>query len=96
MTDTESSSEWIPIFMTRLVDDSGCSITGGAAQVGRLGATCCSRSWTSWRERMRSVPGSKIISICESWPSDRERSTSRLGTPLSACSSGTVTRFSVS
>ena len=65
--------------MTRLVDDSGCSITGGAAQVGRFGATCCRRSWTSWRERMRSVPGSKIISICDSWPSDLDRSTSRFG-----------------
>ena len=28
-----------PIFMTRLVDDSGGIMTGGAAQVGSVGAT---------------------------------------------------------
>jgi hypothetical protein len=44
---TETSSDEMPIFITLLVDDSGCSITGGAAQVGRFGATSCNRSWMS-------------------------------------------------
>ena len=33
-----SSSEVIPIFMTRLVDERGGIIQGGLAQVGRLGS----------------------------------------------------------
>ena len=35
--------------MTRAVAETGGIITGGAAQVGRLGVTIASRSWTSWR-----------------------------------------------
>ena len=44
MSMTDTSSDDIPIFMTRLVADSGCSMTGGAAQVGRCGCHVGSRS----------------------------------------------------
>ena len=46
----------MPIFITRLVADSGCSITGGAAQVGSAAVTEAIRSETSWRALSRSVP----------------------------------------
>ena len=49
-----------PIFMTRLVDDSGCMMNGGPAQVGSVPVTPLIRSWTSCRARSRSVPGLKI------------------------------------
>ena len=52
--------------MTRLVDDSGCSMTGGAAQVGSVGVTAAMRSCTSCRALSRSVPGSKISTIDDS------------------------------
>ena len=42
-----SSSEVSPIFMIRLVAESGGMIHGGAAQVGSVGATCATRSVTS-------------------------------------------------
>ena len=39
-----------PIFMTRLVVETGGIITGGAAQVGSVvRTTVAMRSWTSWR-----------------------------------------------
>ena len=41
MSIIDSSSEDRPIFMIRLVDDSGCSMTGGAAQVGNVGIAVC-------------------------------------------------------
>jgi hypothetical protein len=85
-----------PIFMTRLVADRGCSITGGLAQVGRVGVTVARRSATSWRALMRSVPRSKISWICESCSTDLERSTSRPGNPLRVSSSGVVTSASTS
>ena len=56
----------MPICMARPVAETGASITGGAAQVGRLGVTVASRSCTSWRARSRSVPGLKISSIEDS------------------------------
>ncbi len=48
-----------PIFMTRLVEDKGERMTGGLATEGRRGATWASRSWTSWRAFMSSVPSAK-------------------------------------
>jgi hypothetical protein len=42
-----SSFDDTPIFMIRLVADSGGIIQGGLAHVGRVGVTCASRSWTS-------------------------------------------------
>ena len=41
---TEWTFEEIPIFITRLVAESGCSMTGGAAHVGNEGATRFKRS----------------------------------------------------
>ena len=43
-------SEESPIIITRLDDDSGCSIVGGLETFGRACAWV-SRSWTSWRAR---------------------------------------------
>src|SRR5947209_2891820 len=95
-----SMSDWvfdvIPIFMIRLVADTGGIMTGGAAQVGSVGTTVASRSWTSSRSVTRSVPSLKISSIDESWETDFDRMTSSLGTPLSTCSRGTVMRPSTS
>jgi hypothetical protein len=42
-------SDVIPIFNIRLVDESGGSMTGGLAQVGRLGVAPVKRSCTSCR-----------------------------------------------
>ena len=39
MSMSECSSDERPIFMTRLVDDSGGSMNGGLAQVGSAGVT---------------------------------------------------------
>ena len=66
----------MPIFMTRLVADSGGIMNGGAAHVGSVGVTLSMRSWTSCRDRIRSVPALKISSICDSWGTDFERRTS--------------------
>ncbi|CAH0327366.1 hypothetical protein SRABI128_06032 [Microbacterium sp. Bi128] len=44
---SECSDDVIPIFITRLVADSGCSITGGAAHVGSAAVTEAIRSETS-------------------------------------------------
>src|SRR3990172_7194474 len=80
--------------MARLVDDRGWIITGGAAQVGNEGYTAMRRSFTNCRARMRSVPGLKMRTISDRSGTDLERITSSPGTPLSACSSGTVTNSS--
>src|SRR3990170_2984219 len=93
---TERVFDEIPIFMQRLVADSGGNITGGAAQVGSVGVASETRSCTTCRASSRSVPGLKIILIDDSWATDLERMTSRLGIPLRACSSGMVTRASTS
>ena len=45
MSIRESCFEESPIFMTRLVADSGCIMIGGAAQVGNDGRTVSRRSW---------------------------------------------------
>ena len=47
MSICDTVSELMPIFMTRLVADSGWSITGGAAHVGSDGVIWASRSATS-------------------------------------------------
>ncbi len=90
------SSDDNPIFITLLVAESGWMITGGAAQLGRVGWIVASRSWTSWRASIRSVPGSKMSSTDESWVTDFDRITSRRGTPWRFCSSGTVMSSSTS
>src|SRR5829696_3817368 len=85
-----SSSEVIPIFMTRLVDDRGGIIQGGLAQVGRLGEASDRRSCTNCRASYRSVSLLKRSSICERSLTDLERISSSPGTPFSWSSSGTV------
>ena len=50
----------MPTFITRLVADSGCISTGGAAQVGKVFCTSASRSCTSCRACIVSVPSLKI------------------------------------
>jgi hypothetical protein len=96
MSISDTSSDDMPIFMTRLVAESGCIMNGGLAHVGRVGVTIATRSWTSWRASSRSDPGSKIITIDDSPVTDVERMMSRPSTPASACSRGTVTRASTS
>ena len=85
-----------PILRTRLVADMGCSSTGGAAQVGRVGLIVAMRSWTSWRASRRSVPCSNSSTIWESCSTDFERISATPGTPLSDCSRGTVISDSTS
>ena len=84
------------IIITRLVDDSGCSICGGCRRSGAR-APGSSRSCTSWRARRTSVPGSKSIMIDDRPGTDSERIVSTPSTPLSrSCSSGTVMSCSTS
>ena len=96
MSISETESEVIPMCITLRVADTGGIITGGAAQVGRVGVTIRTRSETSWRASSRSVPGLKSSWIDERSATDLERIVSRPGTPFSASSSGTVTRDSTS
>ncbi len=58
MSICESESDHTPIFMARLVEDRGGRITGGLATTGSLDASRVTRSCTSCRARIRSVPGS--------------------------------------
>src|SRR5919112_3951073 len=85
-----SSSEVIPIFITRLVDERGGIIQGGLAQVGRLGDASVRRSCTNCRASYRSVSLLKRSSICERSLTDLERISSSPGIPFSWFSSGTV------
>ena len=91
-----SSSDVMPIFMIRLVADSAGIIHGGLAQVGMFGDTCETRSCTSWRARVSSVPFSKMSRIDDSWATDFDRISASPGRPLSASSIGTVTSDSTS
>jgi hypothetical protein len=92
----ECSFDDIPTCMTRLVAETGGSITGGAAQVGRVFWTWESRSCTSCRASRRSVPCLKTSSMEDSWGTDFERRSSSPLIPFRACSRGTVTRDSTS
>src|SRR5215207_1679114 len=85
-----SSSEVIPIFMTRLVEESGGIIQGGLAQVGRLGDASDRRSCTNCRASYRSVSLLKMSWICERSITDLERISSSPGIPFSWSSSGMV------
>src|SRR6478752_450049 len=73
ISSSESSFDDMPIFITRLVADNGGNMTGGAAQVGRLGVAVASRSWTNCRTCSRSVSGLKISWMLDSWGTDLER-----------------------
>ena len=67
------SADVSPIFMTRLVADSGWIINGGLAHVGSCGETWAMRSATCCRAVEQVGPGSKIISIDDSYSTDFER-----------------------
>ena len=73
MSISDTESEVIPMCITRRVADTGGIITGGAAQVGRVGVTMRTRSETSWRASRRSVPGLKSSWIDERCATDLER-----------------------
>src|ERR687890_866310 len=85
-----SSSEVIPIFKTRAVDDSGGIMKGGLAQVGKVGAATVRRSCTNCRDWYRSTSLLKMSWICERSATDLERISSSPGSPFSWSSSGTV------
>ena len=86
----------MPIFITRLSDDSGDSITGGWRHAGSCAAARDRRSCTICRAVITSVAGSRISTTDDSPSTDFDRIVSRPGTPLSAASSGTVTSASTS
>src|SRR3954447_20360850 len=86
----------MPIFMMRLIEETGGMRIGGAAHVGSVGSTVCRRSETSWRALNRSVPRLNHSSRLLSCGTDDERIVSTPGTPLSASSSGTLTSDSTS
>src|SRR5882762_133360 len=85
-----------PIFITRLVDDTGGIMTGGAAQVGILCVAMATRSVTSCRAANSSAPRSKIAVTEDSCATELDRRISTPGTPLIAFSIGTVTCASTS
>src|ERR687893_463751 len=85
-----SSSEVIPIFMTRAVDENGGIRKGGLAQVGNSGAAAVRRSCTNCRDSYRSTSLLKMSWICERSATDLERISSSPGIPFSWSSSGTV------
>src|SRR4051812_27084968 len=71
-----------PIFITRLVEDSGDrmigpSDAGGLATAGSRVASVASRSCTSWRAFMRSVPSWKMRTTDDSPSTDFDRSVFR-------------------
>ena len=86
----------MPIFMARLVDDNGWIMNGGFAHRGSRGVIELTRSWISSLAFIRSVPGSKIITIDDSWDTDFDRIAVSPSMPLSPCSIGTETSSSTS
>ena len=93
---TDLSFEVTPIFITRLVDDKGGIMCGGAAQVGSVDVAIATRSVTSCRACSSSTPGLKIMTTEDKSDTDFERSCAMPGMPLSAFSRGTVTSDSTS
>ena len=92
-------SQWShvsPIFIARLVAESGWSVQGMPADAGRLGIAVATRSFTSWRASSGSVPRSKISVIADRPGTVVERIVSSPGVELSACSIGIVMRVSTS
>ena len=72
-------SEVMPIFMTRLSDDSGDSMTGGRATPGSCAAARDRRSCTICRAVITSVAGSRISTTDDKPSTDFERILSRPG-----------------
>ncbi|MCG3163695.1 MAG: hypothetical protein JMDDDDMK_05140 [Acidobacteria bacterium] len=92
----ESVFDETPIFIARLVDESGCKITGGRAAAGSCGATSANLSCTICRARINSVSGSKISTTDERPSTDLDRSVFNCAVPVSAFSTGTLIRLSTS
>jgi hypothetical protein len=88
--------EEMPILSTRLVDDSGESMTGAWATAGSRPERVPSRSCTICRARMRSVPSWKIRTTEERPSTDLDRMVLTQETPPSAFSMGAVMRLSTS
>ena len=93
---TDRSADVMPIFMTRLVDDNGGIMNGGAAQRGRFGVAMATRSFTSWRVFNSFTPGLNCTTTDDNCGTDFERKSATPGTPASAFSSGKVTSDSTS
>ena len=92
----ESVFDETPILSSRLVDESGERITGGRAAAGSRGASTASRSCTTCRAAIRSVPSLRIRTTDESPSTDFDRIVFSPIVPLSAFSSGTLIRLSTS
>ena len=82
--------------MTRLVADSGCSMTGGPIPTINRAPASASRSCTSWRACRMSVPRLKMSTIEDIDITDLDRTTSTPAVPLSNSSIGIVISSSTS
>ena len=85
-----------PIFISRLVDESGERITGRFAAAGSRDDSTASRSCTTCRAAIRSVPSLRIRTTDESPSTDFDRIVFSPIVPLSEFSSGTLIRLSTS
>jgi hypothetical protein len=90
------SFEESPIFMTRLVDDSGWSMTGGPMPTGSRVAASWRRSCTSWRAWTISVPCLKMRTIEDIAITVLDLMVAISGVALSVSSMGTVINSSTS
>ena len=82
--------------MTRLVDDSGCSMTGMPDDCGSSAIASLRRSCTRWRASIRSVPILKSSTTWDRPTTDDERTYSTPGMPRSWSSIGIVISSSTS
>ncbi len=92
----ESVLEETPIFISRLVEDSGERITGRLAAAGSREASTASRSCTTCRAAIRSVPSLRIRTTDERPSTDFDRIVLSPIVPFRAFSSGTLIRLSTS
>src|SRR5919198_42841 len=86
----------IPIFIIRLVEESGGKIIGTVATSGKLGRASAICSLTTCRAAQMSVPGLNHRTTDDNPSTVLERKTESPGTPLSVCSSGMVISSSTS
>src|SRR3954447_7905821 len=85
-----------PRIITRLDEESGCSMIGGFDTCG-IATAWVMRSDTIWRARIRSVPGWNVSTTDDRLGTDSERIDWSHGRPLSrSCSIGTVINCSTS
>ena len=90
------AADEMPIFITRLSDDSGCRMTGGRATAGSRPASAATRSCTYWRALWMSVPSWNSSTTDDSPSTDLDRRVFNPGVPFRAFSSGTLIRLSTS